>query len=300
VAYELVDISGPDWIEVVKASACDAFLVWPSVQLSIWKQMYDERLRVMVDDLAKIIYPSYDELWLYENKRRMAYWLEAHGVPHAKTWVFYNRDEALSFAREAALPLVTKTALGARASGVIIHRDKRSLVEYIKKAFARGIVHKDGEARDADWRFVVVQDYLGEVKEWRVIRIGDSFFAHQKDRRGDFHSGTQLKIWGRPSDDILNLAYRITEFHRFRSMDLDIFEDKQGRPYVNELQTLFGASLSYQMKVEDRIGRLIRDSQGRWVFEEGDFCVNQCANLRVQALLNQVLSGGGLENPVRS
>ena len=75
VAYRILDmdISGPDWIETVQNSGCDAFLVWPSVQLSVWEQMYDERLRIIVEDLGKIIYPEYKEIWFYESKRRMHY-----------------------------------------------------------------------------------------------------------------------------------------------------------------------------------------------------------------------------------
>ncbi|GAJ06476.1 unnamed protein product, partial [marine sediment metagenome] len=99
VAYEVIDISGPDWIEVIEKSECDAFLVWPSVQLSFWKQMYDERLKIIVESLGKVMYPTYNELWLYESKRRMYYWLKANGIPHPKTYIFYSMTDALDFAQ---------------------------------------------------------------------------------------------------------------------------------------------------------------------------------------------------------
>jgi len=86
VSYKVLDISGPDWRAVVERSCCDAFLVQPSVQLSQWKQMYDERLRIMVEDMGKIIFPSYEELWIYESKRRTYYWLEANKIAHPRTW----------------------------------------------------------------------------------------------------------------------------------------------------------------------------------------------------------------------
>lgn len=286
VAYELIDLSGPDWLGNIRNCACDAFLVWPSVQTSMWKQMYDERLRIVVEDLGKTIFPTYGELWLYENKRRMAYWLQANELTCARTWIFYDCRQALRFARETKLPVVSKTNMGARAAGVIVHRNRRALVRYVQRAFTRGIVHGDGEARDADWGFVILQEYVDRAKEWRAIRIGDSFFAHQKGRRGDFHSGTQLKIWAYPPKDLLEFVYRVTEEHGFRSMGLDILEDEEGVFYINELQALFGTSLPYQMEVGGRIGRLMRDRQGQWAFEEGDFCRNQCADLRVQALVD--------------
>lgn len=290
VAYRLVDISGSDWIETVRNSDCDAFLVYPSIQLSVWREMYDERLRVMVDELGKTIYPFYDALWLYENKKRLAYWLKANNIPHPKTWVFYDKLQALDFAKGTSLPIVSKTSKGARASGVTIHRNRNGLVKYIKKAFKNGILHGDGEAKDAEWGFVILQEYLPDVKEWRMIRIGNSFFGHKKGRKGDFHSGTLLKEWGRPPKELLELVYRITEEHRFRSMALDIFEDAEGRFCINELQALFGASLPYQMKIGDRIGRMVRDEQGDWIFDEGDFCKNKCFNLRVKDVLDNLIN----------
>jgi len=285
VAYRLVDISAPDWIETVRNSECDAFLVYPSYQLSVWREMFDEKLRVMVDELGKTIYPSYDALWLYENKKRLAYWLDANNITHAKTWILYNKQQALDFAEHTSLPIVSKTSKGSRASGVKIHRNRNGIIKYIKKAFNGGILHGDGEAKDTEWGFVVFQEYLPDVKEWRMIRIGNSFFGHKKGRRGDFHSGTLLKEWECPPNELLELVYRITEEHGFHSMALDIFEDTKGHFYINELQALFGASLPYQMKIGDKIGRMVRDEQGNWSFDEGDFCKNSCFNLRVKDVL---------------
>ena len=101
VSYKLVDISVNDWLSVVQESECDAFLVWPSPKLSIWKEMYEERLRIMTEDLDKIVYPSYNEIWLYESKRRMRDWLLAHNIPHPKTWIFYDLEQATDFIDEA-------------------------------------------------------------------------------------------------------------------------------------------------------------------------------------------------------
>ena len=53
VPYKVIDISGPDWLEVIQSSNCDAFLVRPSGQVTIWKQMFDERLKVMTQNLGK-------------------------------------------------------------------------------------------------------------------------------------------------------------------------------------------------------------------------------------------------------
>jgi hypothetical protein len=44
IEYEIIDIISDDWIEKVKKSDCDGFLVRPSGAKEDWKNLYDERL----------------------------------------------------------------------------------------------------------------------------------------------------------------------------------------------------------------------------------------------------------------
>ena len=286
VVYRVVDISGPDWKRNVDESGCDAFLVWPSVQVSIWKQMFDERLKVISEDMKKVIYPNYNELWVYESKRRMGYWLAGNDVPHPKTWVFYSAAEALAHCRTAELPVVAKSNMGARSSGVRIFRRRSALIRHAKRAFGPGFIHNDGDARDPDWGSLLLQEFLPNVQEWRMRRIGDSYFGSQKLRRGDFHSGTGVDVWYDPPKKLLDFTREITDHAGSRSMSLDIFETVDGRYLVNELQTVFGTALPYEMLVNGKAGRyLYNGSTGDWRFEEGIFCQNGCCNLRVADVL---------------
>ena len=284
VPYRLVDLSGPDWIRVVQESGCQAFLVRPSAHLTVWKQMFDERLKVMVEALGQIIYPTYEEIWFYESKRRMNYWLTAHNVPHPRTWIFYSRDHAMDFGRTVPLPIVAKTDLGSGASGVRIFRRRPALMRWVARCFGRGVVVSD--PRDRQWGSVLLQEYLPDAAEWRVIRLGRSYFAHQKLKEGDFHSGSGKVGWYRPPDRLLDFARAMTEKGRFTSMGMDIFETTDGIYLVNELQSLFGSYLPYQMRVDGKPGRFLYDeATGRWNFEEGVFNQNGSCTLRVEALL---------------
>ncbi|UCD49590.1 MAG: hypothetical protein JSW27_18915 [Phycisphaerales bacterium] len=290
VAYKVLDLSGPDWLTVVERSGCDAFLVWPSVQLSVWKRMFDERLRIMSEDLNCVLFPDYGALWLYESKRRMHYWLEGHGVPHAKTWVFYDLEEALAFADRVDLPIVYKTDLGSGASGVIIFRRRRALKRHIKRCFRKGFTTYRRCRNDKEWSVVLLQEYIADASEWRMIRIGDSFFGYEKAKAGDFHSGSHRWRYGRPPSGLLDLTKSITDENDFLSMDLDIFVAPDGRYLVNELQALFGMGNPYEMCVVDgKRGRMRYAGPGvGWQFEEGSFCQNYLCNLRVRALLQKL------------
>jgi hypothetical protein len=288
VSYRLLDLFSDDWIAAVEESGCDAFLVFPSSLLTVWKEMFDDRLRILAEDLGRTVYPSLKELWLYENKRRCRDWMIAHGVPHPRTWVFYDAEEAEQFACRADLPLVYKTSLGACAQGVRILRTPKEARRLVRRAFRRGVIHRGADCRDKQWGSVYLQEYLPNVNEWRMVRIGGSYFGYRKERRGDFHSGSRRCSWPEVPRQLLELLRE----GPFDSMAVDVFETDDGRLLVNELQTLFGTSHSvHQLKVNGVPGRYLHDEQAQaWVFEAGDFSRNSCANLRVQHLTERIVA----------
>ncbi|MDP8205240.1 MAG: hypothetical protein P9L92_01145 [Candidatus Electryonea clarkiae] len=287
VPFKVLDISGSNWIDVIKDSQCDIYLIWPSVAMTIWNEMFDDRVRVMVEEMGKVVYPTMKEIWIYENKRRARDWLIANDIPHPETWVFYNMDDALAFADKREMPIVFKTNLGASASGVKILRDRASLRKTIRRAFQKGVVPTHKDKRDVQWGSVLLQEYLHDVREWRMVRIGDSYFGYRKEIVSDFHSGSHGWSWDDPPKTLLNLLRDVTEKGSFTSMDVDIFETTDGRLLVNELQTVFGATTPVdQLRVNDKPGRYIyKENSEEWIFEDGDFSPNACANERIKYLI---------------
>jgi hypothetical protein len=134
---------------------------------------------------------------------------------------------------------------------------------------------------------VLLQEYISVLKEWRWVRIGDSFFGHVKGCVDGFHSGSGLVEWDVPEERHLNFLLEVTEKGGFRSMDVDVFETTDGRLLVNELQAVFGASHSVDQMRKDGIpGRFVQKAgSSEWVFESGDFARNACANERIRYLI---------------
>lgn len=290
ISYRLIDISGSDWIDRIQRSKCDAFLVWPSSVPTPLKDMFDDRIRIMVEDLGKVIYPSLKETWLYESKRRQHYWLTANGIPHPKTWVFYGLADALNFISDHPLPLVLKTNSGGAASGVYILRDRKLAHKTIRAAFKAGIRIRRNDPLDRQRGAVYLQEYFKDFREWRMVRIGESYFGHLKERIGDFHSGSGKVGWEAPSRKMLDFLHMVTEKGVFTSMDVDVFETSDGL-LVNELQTVFGAGISIdQTRKEGKPGRFLNQN-GKWIFQPGDFARNACSNLRVEHLVARLFSG---------
>ena len=257
-------------------------LVWAGLSLSPWKQLLDERLAVIDRQLGIPQFPDYEANWIYESKRRMHYWLAAHGFPQPRTDVFYRRQDAASFAARCQLPVVVKADIGACAQGVAIHRDRRSLQRAVREAFGRGVAVPGRDRRDRQWGTMLFQEFVPNAREWRMIRVGDSYFGYEKLAEGGFHSGTSQRSYVRPADELLDLTRRVTDAGRFTSMGVDVLLDEAGNGYITELQGVFGLVHDYACMVDGVAGRMLHEGNA-WVFEAGDFCRNRMCNLRVEA-----------------
>jgi hypothetical protein len=288
--FRVLDLFRHDWLDHVRESGCNVLLVWPDGFLSPWNVMIKDRVETLERELGYPCVPGSHELWMYEDKRRTAYWLAANEVPHPKTWVFYTEADSLAFTSDCPLPIVFKTAFGAQASGVRILRKRKHLQALARRIFRRGVSAAGGDPRDRHWGYMILQEYLENVREWRMVRIGDSYFGHPKERAGDFHSGSGVVSWDVPPVTHLDFLWQVTEKGGFRSMDVDVFETRDGSLLVNELQAVFGAFVSVdQLRVDGKPGRFVRTAEGMWKFEEGDFARNACANERVRDALNRRL-----------
>ena len=287
ISYFIIDILADDWVERVNSVNCDAFLAWPSSCSTINKGIYDNRLYILEQDLEQRVFPSWKECWLTEHKPRLRDWMLANKIPHPKTWVAYRKADAMELSRKIKFPLVAKSATGASGKGVTIIQRPNELQAYIGRIFGKGLSLRGFDPFDKHRGYVFFQKYLPNIEEWRMVRIGDSYFGHRKgtSSRG-LHSGASFCHWEDPGIENMNFIKRITDTHNFRSMDLDIFVTESGSILVNELQTTFGCSIATtQMKIDGIEGRYI-NVDGAWQFEPGSFCQNHMCNLRVEHLVN--------------
>lgn len=278
-----------DWQDQINKAKCDIILVWPDITNQIVKTMQDERLRVLVEDYKIPIYPSIKEIWLYENKRVQQYWLKSNNFPIAKTWVFYEIAETVEFLKNSNYPLVFKSNLGASASGVYIVKNKTEAIKKAKQFISKGYKIKGSKSSVSQKGSLYIQEFISNAKEWRMVRIGNSYFGHGKDMKGQFHSGSGKANYEIPPIGAFELLKLITDRGNFTSMDVDIFEDSNGNLYVNELQTMFGTSIAKeQMKKNGVPGRYLIKKKGEFQFEAGNFCENHLCNLRLQYLLDNL------------
>lgn len=288
--YRRVDLDEPDWMDLVRDARCDYWLVYPSSSLAVQKLMHDEKLLAMERDLGCRLVPRFDELWMWESKRRMHLWLAAHGVPHPRTLVFSDRDAARAHALSCSLPVVLKTDIGAGSSGVVVAKTREEATRLVERMFGKGVIPKGMHSANRQWGYVVIQDFVPHDHEYRVVRIGRYFLCRRKTRVGDFASGAGRIDWHRPEPEVLDFVEALTDRGGFRSMAVDLFivkgEDGRDRYLVNELQALFGR-IENEKKTNEAMGRWYRGEDGSWSFESGYFYQHACADLRVEMILDE-------------
>ncbi|MCG2810718.1 MAG: hypothetical protein L6428_04565 [Candidatus Aminicenantes bacterium] len=316
IEYSVVDLTADRWLEEIQQQEFDILLAKPGGLTAPFKQLYDERIYILGKVMGYSIFPSLDEIFIYENKRFLSFWLQANRIPHPQTHVFYDQQEAIRHVENTAFPIVAKTNIGASGSGVRILPSKKQAIAYLDRAFSgRGAAKRTGpnlvkggwlkrgfhyilhpgdikkklnvyKASKSDLQigFVILQEFIPHEFEWRVVRIGDSFFAHKKLKLNDKASGSLLKRYENPPLALLDFVKAITDRHSFYSQAVDIFESSKGY-LVNEMQCIFGQSDPYQMQVDGQPGRYLWKENG-WNSEPGAFNSNESYDLRVEYIID--------------
>lgn len=285
IDYKIVDILSSDWIDNIKNSGCDGFFCQSTCSSPEKKQILDERYFFVSQLMGYPIYPNYLGLFIHENKRNMAAWLQMNGYQLTPTKVFTDKGEAYTYFNQCEFPLVFKANLGSAASKVRIIKTKSQAKRFADKVFPKkgkailnfgkvyyvkshGMRIPDLSAPQKD--YLIVQEFKDIFHEWRIIKIGNSFFGHQKLLNGNFASGSGKVGWVAPPKELLLLVKEICDKGKFLCMDVDIFETKNNEYFINELQTSFGSYADSQMYIDGKPGRY-KFKNGEFVFEEGLF-----------------------------
>jgi hypothetical protein len=313
IEWKVIDITRSNWLEEILNGSFDGLLAAPPGWTTPFKVLYDERVTILNINCGIPVYPSLEEIYIYEDKKYFSYWLKANKIPHPATWVYYYKEEALEFTQKALYPMVAKTNLGASGSGVCFLHSIKDAEKYILNTFSgRGITRNVGPKwkrkgfagrvfrkllQPAQFRlkmseytrsnsehqkdFVILQQYIPHDYEWRCVRIGDSFFAHKKLKIKDKASGSLLKGYEDPPHDLLDFVKKITDMRNFVSQAVDIFVSEKGEYLVNEMQCIFGQSDPHQMIINGQPGRYLFQND-QWIFEPGDFNRIESFQLRLE------------------
>lgn len=232
IAVQTVDVYSQDILHQI--AGCDGFM-WRFGFDPLSLRFAKRLLPAISHGMGMPIFPNWRTSWHFEDKVSQRYLLEAAGIPMPATWVFWREDDAVTFCRTCAYPIVAKFSSGIRSNNVILLRNASDAERLIRQMFSIGLpslrIPKGFFAKAlADrrlslnpWRkpnlhhgYFYFQEFLeGNDYDTRVTVIGDRAFAFRRfNRDDDFRASGSGKISWNPGEvdlNIVRLAFQVAD-----------------------------------------------------------------------------------------
>ena len=275
IAYKIVNCFDNDIIDQLKD--CNA-LIWHHDHRNLKDVLLAKKILFAIDHAGILVFPDFRTGWHFDDKVAQKYLLEAIDAPMVPSNVFYDREEALAWARSTQYPKVFKLKGGSSSSNVRLVKDENQAKKLIHKAFKRGFSqfdrrgnlkeryrrYREGQSsilgigkglarifistkfskfQPRERGYVYFQDFIPNNKyDTRVVVVGNRAVAERRMvRKGDFRaSGSGIFNFNDINLRAIKIAFEISRKARFQSMAFDFVEDQSGNPLVVEVSYGFG------------------------------------------------------------
>lgn len=272
INYKIVNAFDSDIIEQVKD--CNAFM-WHHHHANFKDVLTAKRILFALEQAGVKVFPDFNTGWHFDDKVAQKYLLEAIDAPLVPSYVFYDKQEALEWAKNATYPKVWKLKGGAGASNVRLVKSQSEAVKYINKAFERGFsqfnrlgylkerIRKYKEGKDSiigvakglgrlvipteyskqqtrERGYIYFQEFIPDNKfDIRVIIVDKRAFAIKRMvRENDFRaSGSGSIIYDREEIDerCVKISFDINSKIKSQSIAFDYVFNKNNNPLIVEL-----------------------------------------------------------------
>lgn len=266
IDYIIVDPYDTDVVSKVKD--CSVFL-WHHTQTNYKDLLFANQLLFSMQQAGKTVYPDFNTNWHFDDKVGQKYLLEAIDAPLVKSYVFYDKAEALKWAKETTYPKVFKLRCGAASTNVKLVHSYNECKRLINKAFGKG--YSPYGASNAcgfgikslisslkntffpplrykyikdEKGYVYFQDFMaGNTHDTRVIVIDGKYACAEKrfNRKGDFRaSGSGSFSYEDIDINIVKVAFEIAKKLQMQSVAFDFVYDEKKNPKIVEICFGFG------------------------------------------------------------
>lgn len=280
VAYKLVNAFDSNIIEQV--ADCDAFM-WHYHHALFEDVISAKKILFALEQSGKKVFPNFNTGWYFDDKVAQTYLLQAVGAPVVPSFIFYNKNDALTWAKTTSYPKVFKLKGGASGSNVRLVRSQQEAQSLIAQAFGKGFKNFDGvnyfkeryrqfknkrislfslikssfrlilptrysKMSGREVGYIYFQDFIeNDGFDTRVIVIGDKAFAMKNIvRENDFrasNSGNFVFDKEEIDENSVKLAFETQAKLQSQCTGFDIVLDKSGNPWIMEMGYGFIADL---------------------------------------------------------
>lgn len=240
-----LDFKKRNWLEQIEISKPD-LIMWRAWHRPDDRDNAKAKIQIIEKFFKIPIFPNWDMYYSYDNKIIQNFILNKLKFPIPKTWIYYDKCDALNFINKAKFPLVSKCSEGACGDNINLIKNKDELKSHIEMAF-----NGDGIKTYFPWirqkGYVYLQEFIETDKDLRIITLGNkvelAFWRENKNSwKHNIAGGGTINPEGIPEEAkkiALNLAKKLN-FH-WCAFDIIL---KEKKPLILEFSSIFGFSRS--------------------------------------------------------
>lgn len=264
---------------------CEAFL-WHLSQDEPVDLEFARSVLISAEEAGVRVFPNHATCWHFDDKIAQKYLLEAIGAPLARTWVFYSKNDALSFIESATLPLVFKLRRGAGSMNVRLIVSPREGCSLIQKMFGRGMSpHPRSSGFQRAAARLIRDEKRRDIRLAKVMRVARRLLRQAADappERGyflvqEFIAGNDHDVRATVIGDrcfVFRRGVRSGDFRASGSGKISNFTEEDVPPDVVEESFQLSRKLGFQSMAYDFVRR---PGDGRLVLLEMSFVFNALA-----------------------
>lgn len=274
IDFVIVDCYQSNIIEQMKDCSV---LLWHYHQNDIKDRLTADRVLFALEAIGIKVYPNFKTSWHFDDKVAQKYLLEAIDAPLVKSYVFYDKNEALTWAEKVKYPKVFKLRGGAGSKNVLLVKNENKCKRLINKAFSTGfsqdnrvnaiiddwiefkktmkLIHlikiparffvksKFAKQRGKEFGYVYFQDFIpNNLSDTRVVVIGGRAIGERRFvRKNDFRaSGSGEFCYDGIDVKTVEIAFDVARKLELQSVAFDFVHDEFNNPLIVEISYGFG------------------------------------------------------------
>lgn len=277
IPYKIVNCYDSDIIE--QLYDCD-LLLWHYHHSDARDVLFAKELLFALEQAGKKVYPNFCTGWHFDDKVGQKYLLESINAPYAKSWVFYEKLDAIKWIDSTSFPKVFKLRGGAGSANVKLVKNKSQAINLVNIAFGKGFPAYDKfndlkeqyylfKQRKLTWislikslrrlfvstrfaktvgnekGYVYFQEFIpNNESDTRIIVINNKAYGLRRMvRKGDFRaSGSGVFDYNGVSLAAVKVAIEVASKLKLQSVAFDFVFDEKDNPIIVEISYAFGTS----------------------------------------------------------
>jgi glutathione synthase/RimK-type ligase-like ATP-grasp enzyme len=272
IPFKLVNPYDSNIVE--QLSDCTAFM-WHHHHANYMDVLFAKQLLYSLQLKGLNVFPNFNTTWFFDDKVGQKYLLESIGLPFIPSYVFYKKEDALTWINITSFPKVFKLRGGAGSSNVKLVNNKNEAKNLVNRAFGKGFSQYDSlqnlKERYRKYKlgkspftsvlkglirilipteyskmklnekgYVYFQDFIPNNKfDIRVCVIGDFAFAIKRMcRKNDFRaSGSGELIYDKNQIDIkfIEQAFLLNMKLKSQTLAVDFVLSECNQPLIVEI-----------------------------------------------------------------